>query len=416
MYADPIQGVDVSMHQPNISWDAILGAGCLFAWAKTSEGIGYTDPSWRRHQAEARKRPIKFGGYHYATAAGPDYVGDARAEAEWFVSQGGCEDSMPGALDMEHTSLSRNLTIEWARIWCERVHELTGWPQLPVYWNPNFATDGGNACPNDPRLQPCFWWMPAYGSNPPTPIHPPPTWTPDTNGPRQPEAWQYTSNGQIPGYAGALDLNLASAAEIAQLTGTAPPQEVPMHRPVFCPEWGTDTAWEVVWVDGARHRRGIASQVELHALVAIGELDSAEYVNLTGDQAWWFMSLPQWAPPSTNPQLITCAADTAWAREVAKLGPGEVGRFYLVPNRYMVRIHDDNQWNSDAYVGVKLGGEFAEPFLWNQRLVDWGPTVAADVDAEELAAALMDQGLTATTDNEAIAVAVADEQHRRLAE
>lgn len=426
-YTNPILGVDVSMHQGAISWPSLVSGGCLYAWAKTSEGIGYTDPQWHRNRAEAAKQPIPFSGYHFARAdyGGGSWQTDARQEAEWFVSQGGVVPGFAPVLDMEHTSLNRDTTIAWAEIWCRRVQELTGTPHVLLYWGAYFAAEGGTACPNDGRLQWCEWWMPAYlAGNPvnPNPAGAPVGWSHGAeNGSRVPGLWQHTSRGRIPGYGGDLDLNQAEPATIAALSGMAhAPTEEPMHRPTCCPEFTPEgenpPSYEPVLVDGRWHRRFIGTAGEMQGLVDIGVFDSGEHIHLTGDQAWWFMSLPEVpAYPATSPLLVTCAPDTAWALEVAKLAPGERGRFYLVPNRYMVRIHDDNQWNSDAYVGVKDGGEFAEPFLYNQPLQPWSMAIADfSTLAAEISADLIEQGITAEVDEAAVANAVADVLAQRL--
>lgn len=424
-YSNPVLGVDVSMHQGVTPWATLVAGGCRYAWAKCSEGTGYTDPQWGRNRTEASRQPIPFSGYHFARAdagSGGTWQADARAEAEWFVSQGGVVPGFAPMLDMEHTVLDRSTTIAWADIWCRRVQELTGTPHVVAYWGAYFATGGGNACPNDPRLQWCRWWMPGYlAGNPvnPNAVGAPIGWSHGAqNGPRVPDLWQYTSRGRVPGYGGDLDLNHAEPQTIADLAGMAPPvpQEETMARPVHCPEFDANGAFETVWNAGRRWRKPIKDQTELHTLVAIGELETAEYVVLHGDQAWWYMALPLLPViPPGSPRLITCAADTRWAREVAKLEPGQVGRFYWVPDRYLVRIVDDNQWNSDAYVGVPQAGEIAEPFLYNQPLQPWSMTIAEFTElAAGIAAELIAQGLTVNVDETAVANAVADVLAARL--
>jgi lysozyme len=217
-YRDPLIGIDVSMHQSSISWAGIRDAGIRYAWIKTSEGTGYTDPAWIRHRAQAEAAGLPWGGYHYARANGPDWRADARAEAEWFVHLGGMSGKLPGVLDMEHTDLDRDTTIMWAQVWCQRVRELSG--RMPVlYWGAWFT--GSPAAANDPRLADCLWWMPNYGTKPlnPSPAGAEIGWGAGTNGRRVPEIWQYTDRGRVAGYAGDLDLNVAERATILALVG-----------------------------------------------------------------------------------------------------------------------------------------------------------------------------------------------------
>lgn len=123
--------------------------------------------------------------------------------------------------------------------------------------------------------------------------------------------------------------------------------------------------WRVV--DG-RWRRRIDTLPAAANLVKIGELDSVEKVDLTGPDADWFAGE---FPEEPGPQLVTCAADTTWSREVAGLGTGETARFFLQPNAYLVRVHDDGQWNADRFVGVPDKGVIPEQFLYNQPLLPW---------------------------------------------
>lgn len=246
IYDDPVLGVDVSMHQPNINW-ADIARECDFAWIKTSEGNGYADPWFDRHSTRARGTGILWGGYHYALSNGPDWYADATVEADWFVYAGGMSGSIPGALDMEHTDLDRETTIRWARRWCDRVKERA--PQwascrIPVYWGMYFA--GTPAAMNDPRLADCWWWMPAYQrNNPPTPnpygAHV--GWG-STNGPRIPEGWQYTSQGRIPGWVGGVDLSVAPRRNILELARLLAPQTSQEDNDVRTMLWAMkDSRW-----------------------------------------------------------------------------------------------------------------------------------------------------------------------------
>lgn len=250
IYGDPYYGIDVSEHQGDISWDAIKNADLHYAWIKTSEGVGFTDSKWWRNRGEAIRTGIPWGGYHFARANGPDWWADARAEAEWFVDQDGMSGSLPGMLDMEHTELSSELTLAWADTFCQRVHELCG--RLPVvYWGAYFAEHNGQAAMNDPRMQSCVWWMPAYTSSAvdPDPMAIP---NPNMNGPRKCNLWQYTSQGRIPGYGGNLDLNVAEEATIMGLLGEEPDpvhEEDDMSVALWWTKVGSEWAAEKAFLD-----------------------------------------------------------------------------------------------------------------------------------------------------------------------
>lgn len=156
-----------------------------------------------------------------------------------------------------------------------------------------------------------------------------------------------------------------------------------MGRPVFIAD---DThplhgLWRVV---EGRYRHPIRNLPAAATLVRIGELSTVDRVDLTGTDADWFADeFPE--PP--GPRLVTAAADTSWSRQVAGLGPGETARFFLQPNAYMVRVHDDDQWNADRFVGVPDGGVIPEQFLFNQPLLPWS---IRPVDVTAVVAAIND--------------------------
>jgi hypothetical protein len=166
------------------------------------------------------------------------------------------------------------------------------------------------------------------------------------------------------------------------ITGPSIPPVVPpedlMGRPVFIPDESHPIHgfWRVV---EGRWRRRIDTLPAVANLVRIGELTTVERADLVGPDADWFANeFPE--PP--EPHLVTCAPDTTWAREVAGLAPGETARFFLVPNQYLIRVHDDGQWDADRWVHVPDGGVMAEAFLYNQPLLPWTirPTAAPTVN------------------------------------
>lgn len=174
-----------------------------------------------------------------------------------------------------------------------------------------------------------------------------------------------------------------------------PTTEDPMaHKAVFCPDHTGGIGWRVLLVNGRRHREGYSAREDLDLDIATGVV--TQEIELRGDLAHRFLyNYPELG--NTGPWLITAAADTSWAREVAGLPAGASGRFFLVPNRYIIRIHDDDQWNGDLYVGVPDRGVIPEPFLYNQPLLPWAVR-AADIAAVVAAinAALDDVEVDAT--------------------
>lgn len=192
--------------------------------------------------------------------------------------------------------------------------------------------------------------------------------------------------------------------------GPSPEEDYSM-KCVYTPEFTGGVGWRAVEVRGRRFREGYPDQLDLEVDMASGLVDGS--VELKGDQAWRFLEMyPERGYEDV--QLITCAPDTTWALEVAKLPPGVGGRFFLNPNQYLVRIHDDAQWDGNRFVGVPDKGELAESFLYNQPLVEWG-AVPVNVDMGDVVLDGAVVGLTPEALAE-VAQAVNDEAHARSAE
>lgn len=174
----------------------------------------------------------------------------------------------------------------------------------------------------------------------------------------------------------------------------APSPEEEYHmKAVFCPDQTGEAGWRPLLVNGRRYREGYGSMADVDTDRATGVIDGD--VTLRGAAAQRFLDrypdLP--ATPYTGPRLVTCAPDTTWARDVAGLGEGETGRFYVVPNGYAIRVVSDAQWVLDRALGIPDGGQLPEPLFYNQPLLPWavGP-VDVEVVRQAIEAAMANAG------------------------
>ena len=77
------QGFDASYFQSVIDWAAVKASGkAQFAYARATQGISYTDPTFRRNHDTAKLREIPIGAYHFWM-----FADDPEAQAEHFLSQ-----------------------------------------------------------------------------------------------------------------------------------------------------------------------------------------------------------------------------------------------------------------------------------------------------------------------------------------
>ncbi|MBQ7171250.1 MAG: hypothetical protein IJR89_03115 [Clostridia bacterium] len=84
-----MKGIDVSLWQGEIDWNAVKADGVSFAMIKASEGgagdpaeSGTVDPRFRQNIENASAAGIACGVYHYLTAKTPE---QAREEADFFL-------------------------------------------------------------------------------------------------------------------------------------------------------------------------------------------------------------------------------------------------------------------------------------------------------------------------------------------
>ena len=108
-----IHGIDVSRYQHKISWEEVKtmnvqGISIGFAFIKATEGIGKTDPQYRRNWKKARKNGIIRGAYHFFIASK-----DGRMQAENFIDKVRLEKGdMPPVLDVEQLMGTSSLLLK----------------------------------------------------------------------------------------------------------------------------------------------------------------------------------------------------------------------------------------------------------------------------------------------------------------
>lgn len=186
-----LNGIDVSNYQAGINIGAVP---CDFVIAKATEGTGYVSPACARQVDGALSAGKLAGVYHYVKG------GDAAAEADFFVSQvRGWVGRVVLAIDFESGGNKAWGQWGYARRVLQRVKEKTG--VTPLLYGPASAYQGlkSAAGPVDAGL-----WIANYA-------------TMNATG-YQAQPWklaaypcavyQYSSSGRLPGFAGALDLDL----------------------------------------------------------------------------------------------------------------------------------------------------------------------------------------------------------------
>ncbi len=207
---EAVLGIDVSKYQGVIDWTAVKEAGVEFAMirvgyrAKTT-GALYEDPGARYNLQEAAKNGIRIGVYFFSSAVSEQ---EAKEEAAWaaglisrypitYPVAYNCEDfqsadSRQNALDKETRTkiacafLDTVRSFGYTGMFYASCNEMEGSAQ----WDMSMLEDR------------CMVWVSQYPER-----SYPQTASPDYSG--KYAMWQYTSQGEVPGIKGKVDLDLA---------------------------------------------------------------------------------------------------------------------------------------------------------------------------------------------------------------
>lgn len=180
----PARGVDVSHYQGRVDWSAVEEAGVGFAFVKATEGVTFTDPTFRRHWTALGETAILRGAYHRFKP-----TRDAAAQAEHFLAVVRVrEGDLPPVLDVEATDgVSDARLIRGVRTWLQTVERRTGVRPI-VYTKPGFRRAHLGTALDDYPL-----WIAEYGVDSPSHAR----WT----------FWQHSEQGRVPGIQKIVDLD-----------------------------------------------------------------------------------------------------------------------------------------------------------------------------------------------------------------
>jgi GH25 family lysozyme M1 (1,4-beta-N-acetylmuramidase) len=219
------RGIDVSGWQhrarglppeDGIDWTLVAGAGYSFAIIKATEGRTHSGSRKvkGRHYTEvwsrlAMEQGMDVGHYHFAR---PDLdEGDPTKEANHFLSYtNGTPHTMRPALDLEWKGggLDAEQMTDWALEWLQRVRDRRGIAPM-IYLNPSWMRRRVNW--EDLLGYPL--WLAHYTSKP----------EPSTPDGTDYAIWQYTSEGEVPGIRGDVDLNACPDLDVIRLAPKTPP-------------------------------------------------------------------------------------------------------------------------------------------------------------------------------------------------
>ncbi|MBL7727378.1 MAG: glycoside hydrolase family 25 protein [Dinghuibacter sp.] len=138
-----IHGIDVSRHNGTIDWKEvqemnIRGISIRFAFIKATEGIGSTDPQFKRNWKKSREQGVTRGAYHYFNTGK-----DGKEQAKNFITTVGDLETgdLPPVLDIEVTNGVGNAELQKEiQEWLDVVEEYYKVKPI-IYSNVDFYRD-----------------------------------------------------------------------------------------------------------------------------------------------------------------------------------------------------------------------------------------------------------------------------------
>lgn len=150
--------VDLSHWDPASDYSAVKRDGIVGVIYKATEGTGYTDPTYVSQQQAAKKAGLKWGAYHFATAA------SLQGQIENFLRFAAPDPDELFCLDWEDYG-SNTMSQSQAETWIREVENALRRPGQCVLYSGNTAKEAlGNKVNKffgERRL-----WLCQYGSKP----------------------------------------------------------------------------------------------------------------------------------------------------------------------------------------------------------------------------------------------------------
>jgi lysozyme len=199
-----VNGIDVSDWQGAVDWAAVNAAGYSFAFAKASEGAGWTGKTFAQNRSGIARAGILRGAYHMFT-----FDANPIDQASLFLStaqpSGG---DLPPVVDLERpTKLGPRDNVAAIRRFLDLIEARTHIPTIVYvgyyYWRDVLGSTDAFA---DHPL-----WLANY-TDEPQPTVVPSVWKTVT-------FWQYSSKGSVGGIKGLVDLDryLGTPAQLEAL-------------------------------------------------------------------------------------------------------------------------------------------------------------------------------------------------------
>lgn len=207
-----VKGIDVSRWQGSIDWKAAAGDGCRFAFIKAggSDDGFYKDPYFEENIKNAYEAGIRIGCYYYIGAKCVTFA-DGAADGKRFVElvqPFRDKITLPLAMDFEApTAGDKAGNTAAARGFCKEIYEAGFLPMIYASEISGFRDRLNISILPDIPL-----WAAKWSPVPPTTV----PW----------DVWQQTSEGNVAGISGPVDLDYYDPEAWEQLDADPSPDHL----------------------------------------------------------------------------------------------------------------------------------------------------------------------------------------------
>jgi lysozyme len=154
-----MNGIDVSHDQGTIDWITVAGSGISFAFAKATEGTGFTDPQFATNWSGMKAAGVFRGAYHFFHPAMDAATQATRFHAALAFANGGSSTLNPGDLpaviDLEWVKDAMPAPAQYAAdvlTFLEVIEAATGRPPIiyttAAFWD-EFVSPSASPAPVD---------------------------------------------------------------------------------------------------------------------------------------------------------------------------------------------------------------------------------------------------------------------------
>lgn len=153
--------VDLSHYDPANDYAKVKAAGIVGVIYKATQGVSYTDPTYKAQKKLALAAGLKWGAFHFGDSS------NVEKQVANFLNFADPDPDILISLDFEDNS-SNTMSLEQARQWIDQVETQLVRPEETVFYSGNLIKErlGSTIDP--------FWsarrlWLAQYGSDPSVP-------------------------------------------------------------------------------------------------------------------------------------------------------------------------------------------------------------------------------------------------------